>query len=625
MASILGHAIADALGVPVEFQNREDLAAIPVTDYRGYGTHWVPAGTWSDDTSMTLATLDSLARGLDLPDMMQQFVDWASKNDYTATGKVFDIGITTRRALQNFSNRKPLSQWGLGEENDNGNGSLMRIIPAVFYCRYLYLDTSLEEQMQIIHSISRLTHAHPRSLIGCGIYAFVLNRLLDCGSKSSVAAALQDAKNYYNAQPEFAHELYYYHRLFEPEFQTLPEEQIKSTGYVVHTLEAALWCFLNTKSYRECVLKAVNLGSDTDTVGAVAGGLAGALYGLSAIPESWKERLLSKQLLMDICQRFITNLSVTSTLIYDESRILYHRERELQRLEQIRLKNIHLFAQRMSAQLKKPHFQEAELRTLDTFNIACLAFGFTTDLQSLGSDYRRTFALDSYAMQTPWGFARVAHRLSDPQVLGSVIYAKWHNITNLPDGKLLAHRNWFSLAFQRLQEISSNVPLVRAPLPYLLDTHGHYVFGLDDGPPDIDTALKMLQTAHTQGVLDVICTSHSDFQKEHYLENLALLQQNLRRRNSPVRLHKGSEILCHDTNIASILEQLQQGVIFPLANSNYLLLEFHPEITDESLVKVLQQVVRNGYRPVIAHMERYPNLANNNNLLHYLKRSQIPV
>ena len=255
---MLGHAIADAMGVPVEFSDRSDRRRDPVTGYRGYGAHDVPAGTWSDDTSMALATLDSLAHGLDYTDMMERFCDWKLHAAYTATGVVFDMGITTSKELSQFKQGVPALSCGLSGEYDNGNGSLMRIIPAALYCKYACADLSLDERLAIIHNVSALTHSHPRSQMGCGIYALILMELCDGRGIAGIQTGIDRAKRYYEANPVFSKELGSYARILNclsiMDFARMPEDEIKSGGYVVSTLEAALWCVLNTNNYRDCVL-----------------------------------------------------------------------------------------------------------------------------------------------------------------------------------------------------------------------------------------------------------------------------------------------------------------------------------------------------------------------------------
>ena len=298
-AVMLGHAVGDALGVPVEFCERDELVKKPVTDMVGYGTYPYPEGCWSDDTSMSLAALDSLASGkLDFDDIMVKFGEWYYDDEYTPTGEMFDVGNTCSYAIDNyFAYHKPIEECGLTGERSNGNGSLMRIHPFVLYAYAKQM--SIDEWLGVIVKASALTHAHDRSKIGCLIYTFVLMSLLKDKGKGGIEDGLQKAKRYLNVCAEFTP----YERIFKNDFATLPRDEIKSSGYVVDTLEAALWCLLTTTNYRDCVLKAVNLGDDTDTVAAVAGGLAGALYGYDAIPSEWLEALKRRDYIEEMCER----------------------------------------------------------------------------------------------------------------------------------------------------------------------------------------------------------------------------------------------------------------------------------------------------------------------------------
>ena len=299
-AVIIGHAVGDALGVPVEFRSREELKKNPVTDMRGYGTYPVPAGAWSDDTSMSLAALDSLADGkVDFEEIMTNFVKWFSLDEYTPTGSAFDIGHTCFEAIRNHLHNPdlPAIECGLSDEYSNGNGSLMRIHPFVLYA--YTKGMKYDDWTELIRSASALTHAHERSKLGCLIYAFILLHLLSDPHKGTVHTALRRAEAFLRDNPEFS----YYTRLFDPDFAKLLEDEIKSSGYVVDTQEAAVWCLLTTDSYRDCVLKAVNLGGDTDTIAAVAGGLAGALYGYEGIPEEWRETLIKREWIEEMCER----------------------------------------------------------------------------------------------------------------------------------------------------------------------------------------------------------------------------------------------------------------------------------------------------------------------------------
>ena len=298
-AVMLGHAVGDALGVPVEFCERDGLAAKPVTNMVGYGTYPYPEGCWSDDTSMSLAALDSLASGeLDFDDIMVKFGEWYYDDEYTPTGEMFDVGNTCSYAIDNyFAYHKPIEECGLTGERSNGNGSLMRIHPFVLYAYAKQM--SIDEWLGVIVKASALTHAHDRSKIGCLIYTFVLMNLLKDKGKDGIQEGLKKAKHYLNACAEFTT----YERIFKNDFAALPRDEIKSSGYVVDTLEAALWCLLTTANYRDCVLKAVNLGDDTDTIAAIAGGLAGALYGYDAIPSEWLEALKRRDYIEGMCER----------------------------------------------------------------------------------------------------------------------------------------------------------------------------------------------------------------------------------------------------------------------------------------------------------------------------------
>lgn len=302
---VFGHAVADALGVPVEFTSRVTLQREPVTGMRGFGTYDMPPGTWSDDTTMALATLDSLAYGINYDDAMRRFCDWKQNAAYTATDEVFDIGVTTSYALNRFLHGTPAMECGCVGYRDNGNGSLMRIYPVVLYCCLLHPDEySTDAMIQLVHNYSALTHAHPRSMIGCGIYAFVLNALLLLpNKKAAIKAGLFAAQLHYKHSP-YVNKMQHYARLFDDNFTNIAEIEIQSGGYVVHSLEAAIWCLLNSNSFEECVLKAVNLGRDTDTVGAITDSLAGAMYGSEAIPAEWMDTLLKKEYIEEICQRF---------------------------------------------------------------------------------------------------------------------------------------------------------------------------------------------------------------------------------------------------------------------------------------------------------------------------------
>lgn len=300
---LLGLATGDALGVPVEFESRRRLQADPVKNMRSFGSWGQPAGTWSDDTSLTIAAMESISRlkKIDYQDVLENFLRWYERDEFTATGKRFDIGNTTRAAIVRFSRKiLPPTKCGATDDNTNGNGSLMRILPATLYLFGTRGKIGVDE-LKIIHDFSALTHGHIISQMACGIYSLIAAQILS-GKNFSEAFILgmNDAKKFYGTDDAFKN----FSRLCDENFAALPEEKISSSGYVVDTLEAALWCLLNTDDYKSLALKSVNLGGDTDTTAAVAGGLAGIFYGAESIPTEWLGILKRRDYLEKICEDF---------------------------------------------------------------------------------------------------------------------------------------------------------------------------------------------------------------------------------------------------------------------------------------------------------------------------------
>lgn len=287
----IGLAIGDALGVPVEFGNRIYLKENPVRSMRGYGRWNQPAGTWSDDSSLTFCLAESLLKGYDLNDIGQSFVKWMTEGYWGAHHKVFDVGGTTRVALTRIKNGEDPRYSGEFEENSNGNGSIMRIVPASL----MFYDLPDELLLERIREISGVTHRHFRSVFSCFIFSKFVSKLLEGYNKTDSYKTAIDEVNALTKRSSFhSAELNLFDRILNGDLLILKEDQIYSSGYVLHTLEASMWCFLTTDSYTEAVLKAVNLGEDTDTTGCVTGALAGLYYGLNAIPDEWVNVLARK-------------------------------------------------------------------------------------------------------------------------------------------------------------------------------------------------------------------------------------------------------------------------------------------------------------------------------------------
>lgn len=295
--------IGDALGVPVESTPRHELSLCSVKNMLGYGRYDHPQGTWSDDSSMIFCTMESLLRGTyDPEDLGKTFCQWIFEGHWTPDGYVFDSGLTTFLALDRIRNGGvPALDAGGTSEEDNGNGSLMRILPAALWFHRLPVAGFLSR----IHEVSAITHAHPRSLVGCGIYSLFVRELLADGNKEeALRRTATAALDYYGNQQLFKSELPNYMRILSLDIPKLSEKDINSSGYIIDTLEASIWCFFRHETSYDTILSAVNLGLDTDTTGAVAGGLAGLLYGLEGIPDVWSESLARKDEIENIIDRF---------------------------------------------------------------------------------------------------------------------------------------------------------------------------------------------------------------------------------------------------------------------------------------------------------------------------------
>jgi ADP-ribosylglycohydrolase len=286
-SALFGVSVGDALGVPVEFNSRQSLRINPVTDMMGYGTYNLPVGTWSDDSSLTFCLAEALTQDFDLDVIGENFVKWTHDNYWTPHGHVFDIGISTRQAISRLAKGEKAELAGGFNETDNGNGSLMRILPLLFYL----LDKPINERFDITKKVSSITHGHIRSVIACFYYLEFANQILVGKSKFEIYKNLQtEISNHLTSLVINPKEIELFDRLLKGDITKRKEDEIQSSGYVLHTIEASIWCLLTTDSYKEAVLKAVNLGSDTDTTGAVTGGLAGLLYGFDNIPTNWIEQ-----------------------------------------------------------------------------------------------------------------------------------------------------------------------------------------------------------------------------------------------------------------------------------------------------------------------------------------------
>jgi ADP-ribosylglycohydrolase len=292
-AAYWGFIVGDALGVPYEFCSREMMESRPATDMVGYGSHKQPAGTWSDDSSMMLCVLENMKQNGSTRELSNLFLQWYQSGYHTPHGEVFDIGLTTRASMIRLSEGVSPFNSGSSDQWSAGNGSLMRCVPYAFA-----EDISRSIFNMIIHN--KITHREALCHEACMFYLKMIRSLAEGAIKEeSLAKAgaylkygwrIVDQEDYNESSEKF-------YRLLRPDFSMLSIGEIKSSGYVLDTLEASIWCFMNSSSYKDAVLKAVNLGGDTDTIGALTGSLAATYYGVEGIPETWKLKIVrSKKL-----------------------------------------------------------------------------------------------------------------------------------------------------------------------------------------------------------------------------------------------------------------------------------------------------------------------------------------
>ena len=299
--TLFGLAVGDALGAAVEFEMPGTFE--PVTGYRGGGPNGLEPGAWTDDSSMSLALADSIGSvGWDLNDQARRYVTWWKQGEYSVNGRCFDIGSTTVVALQRFQQSGAARTSGEPSEHASGNGSIMRLAPVPIRYASLFPD-ELDELITLLVDSSRPTHASPQCLSACAYLGLVLCGLIHGLDRDEVLAPdwgpLQRLKKLLAMHPEVA-------EVAAGSFREKEPPEIVGSGYVVKTLEAALWAFHNAADFRQAVLKVVNLGDDADTTGAVCGQLGGACWGESGIPAEWLEGLARK----DMIEQALSGLGV---------------------------------------------------------------------------------------------------------------------------------------------------------------------------------------------------------------------------------------------------------------------------------------------------------------------------
>jgi len=294
---LLGLAVGDALGAAVEFRRPGTFPL--VTGYRGGGPHGLAAGEWTDDTSMALALADSISQvGWNLDDQARRYVAWWQQGQYSVNGRCFDIGNTTIAALQRFRQSGDAHTSGDRSGRASGNGSVMRLAPVPIRYGHLFPDR-IDELVVRAWESSLPTHASPQCLSACVYMTLVLSGLLHGQPREQVLDPDWEPMRQACCSAPLHAEI---RAVADGSFRRKQPPEIVGAGYVVQSLEAALWAFCDARDFREAVLRAVNLGDDADTTGAVCGQFAGACWGETGIPREWCDGLARRDLIEDALQ-----------------------------------------------------------------------------------------------------------------------------------------------------------------------------------------------------------------------------------------------------------------------------------------------------------------------------------
>lgn len=321
-SALLGAAVGDAFGVTFEFLPSHTVAQYDLENMHGADvepdvpSYWglrIPSGAWSDDTSMAVATMESIVENggeINPTSLMKYFVSWWEDGAYCSIDYPFGIGQAVAKALGKFENGIPAEECGGTRVRDNGNGALMRIFPVVLYLRD-ELSGEPEQKVRAYETIcaaTRITHAHPISQVSNLIYAEFLNSVLDGATipdayRQTVASCSSDLGGFIE-ENGWEDALHAHARILATDFLAIDRSLLEPTGYVVHTFEIVLYALLHSSSYKEAVQTAVSFGGDTDTYAAIAGAVAGVAHGAESIPAEWLERLKRRDYLESLAFRF---------------------------------------------------------------------------------------------------------------------------------------------------------------------------------------------------------------------------------------------------------------------------------------------------------------------------------
>ena len=309
--ALIGQAVGDAFGVPVEFLSRARVRMMDMREMTGADSHqlpesrWgnlIPAGSWSDDTSMTVASMASFIRQagrIDYDDQMAQFVRWWTEGEYCCLPRPFGLGGNVSAAMKRFERGGPALECGGRGLMDNGNGALMRILPFALYCIFRGLDT--EETVTVTGNGSAITHAHEISRMCCFIWTEFLRAIAEGAGVDGAVRHIEGLPYRHWFSVRTMDEVRF---VTEGKVRELTERDIRETGYVADTLYAVLYSLCGADNYEMSIRNAVDLGYDTDTAAAVTGMAAGMFYGTEGIPRRWLDALKKREYLEDIARGF---------------------------------------------------------------------------------------------------------------------------------------------------------------------------------------------------------------------------------------------------------------------------------------------------------------------------------
>lgn len=287
VGALIGNAVGDALGLPAVFSKRDDLKSNPILEMQGFGSYLVPAGTWSENTSMSLALMDSVreCKCINISDIMHKLSRWLYLAEYTASSEVVNVNATIEIAVEKFKKGIIPQDCGDNFEFASDNGALMRILPVALLCHNYNIIG--KQRYELVSEITRITHANEKCIMANLIFVNFVCYLMD-GFYPAIALqrTQQECYNFFSDACVAR-----YDRLLVGNIAELPEDEIRSTSDVIDTLEAAIWSLITTRNYETAVIRAVNLGSDSAAIGALTGAIAGVYYGEHAIPRRWLDQV----------------------------------------------------------------------------------------------------------------------------------------------------------------------------------------------------------------------------------------------------------------------------------------------------------------------------------------------